>query len=45
LGRGGLAALEVVAGGRVPAMGVAGGWVEVRDDLLFLFSIFLFLLD
>jgi hypothetical protein len=34
-GRGGPAALEVVAGGGVPAVGVAGRWVEVRDDLLF----------
>jgi hypothetical protein len=44
LGWGGPATLEVVAGGRVlevvaddgvPAVGVAGRWVEVRDDLLF----------
>jgi hypothetical protein len=40
LGRGGPATLEVVAGGGVPAVGVAGRWVEVRDDLLF--SIFIF---
>jgi hypothetical protein len=42
LGWGGPAALEAVAGGGVPAVGVAGRWVEVRDDLLF--SIFHFLI-
>jgi hypothetical protein len=43
LGRGGPAALEVVAGGGVPAVGVAGRWVEVRDDLFFFhFSIFFY---
>jgi hypothetical protein len=43
LGRGGPAALEVVAGGGVPAVGVAGRWVEVRDDLLFfIFPFFIF---
>jgi hypothetical protein len=39
---GGPVALEVVAGGGVPAVGVAGRWVEVRDDLLFSFFHFLF---
>jgi hypothetical protein len=42
LGWGGPAALEVVAGGGVSAVEVAGRWVEVRDDLLF-FSFFHFL--
>jgi hypothetical protein len=41
LGRGGPATLEVVAGGGVPAVGVAGRWVEVRDDLLFFHFLFL----
>jgi hypothetical protein len=42
LGRGGPAALQVVASGGVPAVGVAGRWVEVRDDLLFSFFHFYF---
>jgi hypothetical protein len=40
--RGATAALEVVAGGEVPAVRVAGMWVEVRDDLLFFLFIFPF---
>jgi hypothetical protein len=40
LGRGGPANLEAVAGGGVPARGLTGRWVEVRNDLLF--SIFIF---
>jgi hypothetical protein len=42
LGWGGLADLEAVAGGGVPALGVAGKWVEIRDDLLFTFLHFFY---